>query len=57
MVLDSCALFLLQQGSSLPVEVMMVDGSYGRREQEGLLKCLQGMELVIIFQIPFLIPF
>ena len=26
---------------------MMVDGSYGRKEQEGLLKCLQGMELVI----------
>lgn len=57
MVLDSCALFLLQQGSSLPVEVMMVDGLYGRREQEGLLKCLQGMELVIIFQLPFLLPF
>lgn len=26
---------------------MMVDGSYGRKEQEGLLKCLQGIELVI----------
>lgn len=46
MVSDSYALFLSQQGSSLPVEVMMVDGLYGRKEQEGLLKCLQGMELV-----------
>ncbi|KAL5669613.1 hypothetical protein ACJX0J_021834, partial [Zea mays] len=35
---------IMAQGSSLPVEVMMVDGLYGRKEQEGLLKCLQGIE-------------
>jgi hypothetical protein len=56
-VSDSYALFLSQQGSSLPVEVMMVDGLYGRKEQEGLLKCLQGMELVTISQLPFRLPF
>jgi hypothetical protein len=26
---------------------MMVDGSYGKKEQEGLSKCLQEMDLVI----------
>jgi hypothetical protein len=39
---------LWRQVILLPVEVMMVDGSYGKKEQEGLLKCLQEMELVII---------
>jgi hypothetical protein len=38
------------------VEVMMVGGLFGRREQEGLLKCLQEMEPVTIFEFPVLLP-